>query len=78
MLTGYLHVGVPLPESASGDEIWDTEGIVPADLEMITVSDFAGPLHLRQQSRIADQSRENKDNITANTTLNPSKRRGTG
>ena len=78
MLTGFLHVGVLLPESASVDEIWDTEGIVPADWEITTVSDFAGPLHLRQQSRSADQSRENKDDITANTTLNPSKRRGTG
>jgi len=73
ILTGYLRVTVPsLPESASGDDAFGAEGIVPA--EFMAVSNFAGHVLLQPKSASADKSREKNDNTTANTRLNPSKR----
>jgi len=44
----------------------------------MAVSNFPRLVRLRHKSKSADQSLEKKVNTTANTTLNPTKRRGTG
>jgi len=78
MLTGYLVFGVQVPDSASGDGVLGIDGIVLA--KITTGPIVPGSVRLRQASTgtSADQSRERQDNTVANTTLNPSKRRGTG
>jgi hypothetical protein len=78
MLTGFLHIGVQLPDSASGENVLGIDGIVAS--KVTTGPIFPGPVRLRQESTgtSADQSRERQDSTVANTTLNPSKRRGTG
>jgi len=78
MLTGCLHIGVQLLDSASGEKVLRIDGIVPA--KITTGPIFPGAVRLRQESTgtSADQSRERQDSTVANTTLNPSKRQGTG
>jgi len=65
-----------MPESASSDEVLGAEGIMHAGIT--TGSNLPGPVRLRQESASDDQSRESKENTTANTRLNPTKRWGTG